>query len=230
MLERFQLLSNIGQFDNAVAAAQLPPLTKLSLVYGENGRGKTTLAAILKSASTGDPAGVLERRRLGAANPPNIVLTLAGANLTFQNGAWNAPTPDIVVFDDAFVSANVCSGIEVEAGHRQNLHELILGAPGVALNTALVDHVKRIEEHSKALRQREAAIPAGTRGALTVDQFCALPDEDDIDPKIANAERALAAAQNAQAIQARGEFVAPALPAIDADQIDTLLGLTLVDV
>ena len=75
--------------------------------------------AIHKSASTADPAGVLERRRLGAANPPNIVLTLAGANHTFQNGAWNAPTPDIVVFDDAFVSANVCSGIEVEAGHRQ---------------------------------------------------------------------------------------------------------------
>lgn len=230
LLERFQLLSNIGQFDNAVAAAHLPPLTRLSLVYGENGRGKTTLAAILKSAGTGDPAGVLERRRLGAANPPNIVLTLTGANLTFQNGAWNAQTPDIVVFDDAFVSANVCSGIEVEAGHRQNLHELILGAPGVALNTALVGHVKRIEEHSKALRQREAAIPAGTRDALTVDQFCALPDEDDIDPKIANAERALAAAKNAQAIQAHREFVSPALPAIDADQIDTLLGRTLADI
>ncbi len=68
MLERFQLLSNIGQFDRAIMAAHLPALTKLSLVYGENGRGKTTLAAILKSASTGDPAGVAERQRLGSAN------------------------------------------------------------------------------------------------------------------------------------------------------------------
>jgi ABC-type branched-subunit amino acid transport system ATPase component len=120
LLERFQLLANIGQFDNVAAAAQLPPLTKLSLIYGENGRGKTTLAAVLKSASSGDPAGVLERKRLGAVNPPHIVISVAGASRVFQNGGWGVGSPELVVFDDAFVAANVCSGIEVEAGHRQN--------------------------------------------------------------------------------------------------------------
>ena len=230
MLECFQLLSNIGQFDHAVAAAQLPPLTKLSLVYGENGRGKTTLAAILKSAGTGDPAGVTERRRLGAAGQPHIVLSVAGVNRTFQNGAWNSASPEIMVFDDAFVAANVCSGIELEAGHRENLHELILGAPGVALNAALLGHVARIEEHNRAIRQHEAAIPAATRGTLTVDQFCALPNENDVDAAIGGAERALAAARDAQAIGARAVFVSAALPAIDAASINAILGRTLGDV
>lgn len=230
LLERFQLLANIGQFDNVAPAAQLPSLTRLSLIYGENGRGKTTLAAILKSASNGDPAGVLERKRLGAANPPHIVMSVAGANRVFQNGAWNVGSPEIVVFDDSFVAANVCSGIEVEAGHRQNLHELILGAPGVALNTALVGHVRQIEEHSKAIRQLEGAIPANIRGNLSVDQFCALPSQDDVDAKIEQAERALAAARNAQAIQARSTFIAPVLPAIDIDAINAILGRTLADV
>lgn len=230
MLERFQLLKHIGQFDNAAAGTQFPSLTKLSLVYGENGRGKTTLAAILKSASTGDAAGVMERQRLASPNQPEIVLTVGGANRTFQNGAWNVVSPEVVVFDDAFVAANVCSGIAVEAGHRQNLHELILGAQGVSLNATLRGHVARIEEHNKTIRQRENAIPAATRGTLTVDNFCALPNEDDIDAKITNAERALAAARNAQAIQARASFIAPNLPAIDIGQINALLGQTLADV
>ena len=46
MLENFQLLRNVGQFDSVATGAQYP-LTKLSLIYAENGRGKTTLAAEL---------------------------------------------------------------------------------------------------------------------------------------------------------------------------------------
>ncbi len=102
--ERLALLRNIGQFEAVNAGAQLP-LTKLSLVYAENGRGKTTLAAILRSLNSGDPALINERQRLGSATPPHIVLTFAGAPLVFQNGAWTAPLERIAVFDDAFVAA-----------------------------------------------------------------------------------------------------------------------------
>ncbi len=71
--------------------------------------------------------------------------------------------PEIAIFDDAFVAANVCSGVEIAAGHRQNLHELILGAQGVALNAALQAHVVRIEEHNRALALKEVnAIPGGS--------------------------------------------------------------------
>jgi hypothetical protein len=34
-----------------------------------------------------------------------------------------------------------CSGLDIQTEHRQNLHELILGAQGVSLNTALQTHV-----------------------------------------------------------------------------------------
>ena len=59
MLDRIQLLRNVGQFNSVNAGAQLP-LSKFSLIYAENGRGKTTLAAILRSLSTGDPISILE--------------------------------------------------------------------------------------------------------------------------------------------------------------------------
>lgn len=145
-LDRLQLLRNVGQFDSANEGGQLP-LTRLALIYAENGRGKTTLASILRSASTGDPQFVTERHRLGSQHPPHLVLVArAGPPLVFQNGAWSNTLPSISVFDDYFVAQNICAGVEIGPLHRQNLHELILGAQGVELNAALQEHVTRIED------------------------------------------------------------------------------------
>jgi wobble nucleotide-excising tRNase len=226
--ERIALLRNIGQFDSVNAGAQLP-LTKLSLIYAENGRGKTTIAAILRSLSTGEPALIDERKRLGAANPPHVVLTFAGAPLVFQNGGWTAALPRIAVFDDAFVAANVCSGITIETAHRQNLHELILGAQGVTLNATLQGHVARIEEHNRDLRTKGDAIPAAARGTLTVDAFCVLAADAAIDAKIQTAERNLAAARAADAIRQRPVFLPLALPSFDVTALNALLARHLPD-
>ncbi len=221
-IERIQLLRNVGQFDSVTAGAQIP-LTKLSLIYAENGRGKTTLATILRSVGTGNPALVEERRRLGSAHPPHVVMASLGGPLTFQNGAWSARHPDMAVFDDAFVAANVCSGIAIEAAHKQNLHELILGERGVALNNALQGHIARVEEHNRTLRQKADAIPAAARGSLTVDAFSALSADPAIEVKIETAQRNLSAAQAADAIRSRPVFSALSLPAFDPDGLNTLL-------
>lgn len=229
LLERFQLLRNIGQYDSVNAGAQIP-LSTLTLIYGENGRGKTTLSSVLRSLGTGDADLVLERHRLGAANPPHVVLGFAGGvTAQFQHGAWSAPMPRIAIFDDAFVASNVCSGVEIGTGHRQNLHELILGAQGVALNAALQVHVARIEEHNRALTLKGNAIPAAARGGLNVDNFCALPADPDIEASIATAERNLAAARSADAIRQQAPFLPFTLPAFDVDGMGALLARTLPD-
>ncbi|NBC11460.1 MAG: AAA family ATPase, partial [Planctomycetes bacterium] len=193
MIHHIQLLRNIGQFDSVNAAANIA-LTRLTLVYAENGRGKTTLAAILRSLGTGDPVPIAERRRLAAAHPPHVVLDSAGGPpaTIFQNNAWTRRLDNIVVFDDMFVDQNVCSGMAVGTEHRQNLHELILGAQGVALNRQLQECVGRIEGHNKELKAKAAAIPASERGQFNVDDFCALEAREDIDAAIQEAERNLA--------------------------------------
>lgn len=183
MIERIQLLRNIGQFDNVSTPPQTA-LTPFSLIYGENGRGKTTIAAILRSLATNNPGLLTDRHRLGAQHPPHVVITHAGGQCVFQNGAWTQPLPQVAIFDDAFVSANVCSGIELQTAHRQNLHELILGAQGVALNDTLQGHVTRIEEHNTRLRELADAIPANARGPYKVDIYCSLEQDPAIDAKI----------------------------------------------
>ena len=228
MIEHIQLLRNVGLFDNHSPLPQTA-LTPFTLIYGENARGKTTLAAILRSLATNNPDLIVERHRLGAQHPPHVVFNHPGGQAVFQNGAWSQSLPDIAIFDDAFVSANVCSGIELQTPHRQNLHELILGAQGVALNTALQGHVARIEEHNATLRELADAIPAVARGPYKVDAFCNLDEDPEIDRKIQDAERRLAAAKSADAIKQRPGFQPISLPDFDIEGINDVLGRTLAD-
>jgi wobble nucleotide-excising tRNase len=215
---------NIGRFDNVATGAALP-FSRVTVVYAENGRGKTTLAAILRSLATGRGAPILERRRLGAPNPPHVVVDVdGGPSAIFQNGAWSRTAPHIVIFDDNFVAENVCSGIEVAASHRQNLHELIVGAQGVALNAALQGEVDKIEVHNRQLRDHENAIPAHRRGALDVDAFCALALPADLPRLIEEAERRLAAGRDAGRIAGMAVLPTVSLPAIDLDAFAYVLG------
>jgi len=226
MIERINLLRNIGRFDSVNEGAQFE-LTPLTLIYAENGRGKTTIAAILRSLDSGDPALIQDRHRLGATYPPHVVLIVNGARIVFQDGTWSQQLPSFAVFDDAFVSANVCSGTEIQTSHRQNLHELILGAQGVALNAELQRHVATIEEHIRELRIKEGAIPAPQRAGLSVDDFCALPADDAIDVRIQDAERNLAAARAADAIRQREPFLPLPVLGFDLPSVDHILRRTL---
>ena len=169
MITSLNLIRNIGHFDSFTTTTQLAPLT---LIYAENGRGKTTLSAILRSLGTGDPVPISERRRLAAQHQPHAILTCTGAppNAIFQNGAWNRTLPEVLVFDDVFVDQNVYSGLVVGSVHRQNLHELILGSQGVTLNQQLQTLIARIEQHNADLRRLGSLIPAAERGALSVDE------------------------------------------------------------
>ena len=223
MINSVQLLRNIGQF-HSVDAARLP-LARLTLVYAENGRGKTTLAAVLRSLASGDPLPITERRRLAAAHPPHAVVECRGGPpaAIFENNAWNRRLADLAIFDDVFVDNNVHSGLAVQAHHRQSLHELILGAQAVTLSTQLQGLVERIENHNRELRTKERAIPAADRGPFSVDEFCALPARADIDAAIQEAERALAGARDQNAIRTTRAFDSLSLPPLDTEAIDSIL-------
>jgi wobble nucleotide-excising tRNase len=229
MIEYIKLIRNIGQFDSVASGGQMP-LKRLTLIYAENGRGKTTLAAMLRSLASGDPLPIIERRRLAAANPPHVVVAPAGGSpVIFQNDAWSQRIPEIVVFDDLFVRENVHAGLEVETEQRQNLHELILGAHGVALNRSLQAHVAKIEEHNRTLRTKSDAIPAAIRGSFSVDAFCALQERADIDLAIQEAERNLAAARASDAVSQQALFDTISLPEFDGAAIVSLLQRGLAD-
>ena len=200
------------------------------MVYAENGRGKTTLSAILRSLGTGDPTPIAERKRLSATHEPHVVMqSVAGTAINFHNGAWTQTLSNLAVFDDVFVDENVFSGLSVEPGHRQNLHELILGAQGVTLGKAFRSLVDQIEEHNKALRAKGDAIPASARGNLDAEAFCALEARPGVVDELQATERLLAAAREQDAVRVASGFDPFELPAFDLEALAALLARDLAD-
>jgi wobble nucleotide-excising tRNase len=230
MITSLNLIRNIGRFDS-ITNGNNHPFAQLTLIYAENGRGKTTLSAILRSLATGDPIPVNERRRLGAANLPHAIISCSGGppDAMFQNGAWNRTLPDVLIFDDVFVDENVYSGLVVGSDHRQNLHELILGSQGVTLNQQLQALITQIEQHNREIRRRGAEIPATERGTLSVDDFCAIQANLNIDQEIQTAEQNLAASRQQDPIRTTSELPQLSLPGIDLPEIEAVLSAGLPD-
>ena len=228
MIDRIKLLQNIGRF-NSDAAGVAHELSRLTLIYADNAQGKTTLTAILRSMASGDPLPITERHRLGSQHPPKAVLSWQDvpSDVIFQNGSWNHTFGNLKVFDDHFVDENVYSGLDVSSSHRQNLHELILGDRGVALNRTLQDLVSRVTEHNTAISRHSATIPEPERYGLPVEAFCALTELSDLDEKIADAERELKATQDQGAVLTGPIFESIVLPEFDIEAIRETLGKDL---
>ncbi len=228
MINSIQLLRNVGLFDSVSGAANLV-LSRLTLAYAENGRGKTTFAAVLRSLATGNPLPIAERQRLAAQHPPHIILECSGGPplAMFQNNAWNRTLPNMAIFDDQFIDQNIYSGLAVASEHRQNLHELILGAQGVALNQRLQGLVGQVEAHNTALRAKASAISASERGTISVDEFCALPTQANIDDAIQTAERNIAAGKEQDPVRNTPSFAMFDLPTFDIEAINGVLGQNL---
>jgi wobble nucleotide-excising tRNase len=228
MINRLRLLRSIGQFDYVDSGGNIS-LNQYVLIYAENGRGKTTLSAILRSLASGDPISLVERQRLASQQPPKVVIECLGGPppAIFENGKWNRTLPDIAIFDDQFVDQNVCSGLTVEPEHRQNLHELVLGSEGVALNRQLQGLAGQIEVHIREIRAREAAIPPALRGALSVDEFCGLPNRPNTDDEFRQAERNLAAAREQDSVRTTPLFNTIELPTFGVAALARTLELDL---
>lgn len=230
MIERINLIRNVGQFDSAQPPNSLI-FKRLTLVYAENAKGKTTLCAIFRSLATGESLFIRERSRIGAQSPPHIVIQIAGSPHphVFQNWAWNSTYPNLVVFDDLFVDQNVYSGLEVSPAHRQNLHEIIIGSRGVALARLMQSLASEITSLNSEIRRKADAIPTDVREGLSVDHFCALTNGPNIDEDIRQAESRLAAFSRSDEVRNTPLFDSISLPAINKASIESLLGRTLAD-
>ena len=228
MIEAISILRNVGNFDSFDNRIN-NNFDKLALIYAENGRGKSTLATIMRSVSTGDPGPIAERRRLGSTQPPQVVLTRPDGTVAFQNNSWNRQVTEMVVFDERFVEDNVCSGMEIEPAHRRNLHELVLGAEGVSLNAATQEKIREIDGLNRELRELEDSIPAAARYGLGIEAFCNLPSLEGVDAAIEETERRLNSVRRATSIRDQPPFPEVTLPSFELEALESLLSRGLAE-
>jgi hypothetical protein len=119
LIKTIHLLRNVGQFDS-VNAAQFD-LLNLVVIYAEDGRGKTTLAAILRSARRAIP--YIYSSAIGLAHRTRPTSCCAIRRAYLVSGTAHGPgrchkSPSSTI---SSYPKNVCSGMELQPGHRQNL-------------------------------------------------------------------------------------------------------------
>lgn len=231
MITHIKYIKAIGQFEEDQSIAALP-LSQRCFVYAENGRGKTTLAAILRSLGTGESIHIAERTRLGSTSDP-VVRIATDSNTdehVYAQGQWRPSTLSIRVFDDHFISNNVCSGLEIDIEHRRNMHELVLGERGVQLVNAANTARDYRQACQRAKREAADAFTPEVLHGVSVDDFCALEAADDIDQQIAEAERVLKAAQDATQIANQPAFRSLVISSFSIDTLTGVLGRTIEDI
>src|ERR1700730_15530803 len=118
MLEKVISIKNVGRFKNCAAIGDVS-LRRYTLIFAENGRGKTTLCAILRSLFTNTPDFIIGRTTLGSMEAPEVPLVTTNGNISFRNGAWSDAFPVIAVCDGTYVSENVFVGDAVDTENRR---------------------------------------------------------------------------------------------------------------
>jgi wobble nucleotide-excising tRNase len=206
MLRKFVSIKNVGRFEKYGAGGDVE-LKRYNLIYAENGRGKTTMCAVLHSLQSGDGAPVIGRKTLGQNDPPEIEILTASGLITFHQGAWTGTLPQLAIFDSIFVSENVHSGDVVDVEHRRSLYRVIVGKQGVDL----AKEIEALDGKSRAkaaeIGQKTAAVSRFAPIAMSVDEFLGMEEQPTIVEEIESKERELDAVKQTAQIRDRAPLL-----------------------
>jgi len=215
MLERIAEIKGVGLLHDANGKQHT--CQKATLIYADNGRGKTTLASIFRSASTGDAKLITDRKTVDGTVLPKVVLHFgSGHKVSFDNDSWSEQRPELLVFDADFIERNVHSGGTVNTGHRKNLLEFALGESAVVART----EVEKATGESKTAAdkvQNTVTQLSGHHLGITLAQFEKLQQMDDVDTKIVDLQSRIIAASNVASILSKALPVAVVEPALDVN-------------
>jgi wobble nucleotide-excising tRNase len=219
-LKKITTIKNVGRFKAARVSGG--EYDHFALIYGGNGRGKTTLCAILRSLQRNEPKLIQRRKTFLATSEPEVGLLLESGLVRFSGGVWSAAQPDIHIFDQQFVTDNVHGGDQIDVEHRRNFYRIVVGPTGVAL----AEEVDRLDVEATAKQSEitfekkvlEQHLPVG----MKLETFLKLAADADIDDKIDRAAKALKAIHDGAKIATRHLLSVPSLPALPDGFLDLL--------
>ncbi len=202
-------------------------LKRVNLIFAENGRGKTTLCAILRSLQSGDAAFIIGRTTLGSTDQPEVEILTTEEMKFFRNGSWTGTDSNITVFDSMFVSENVYAGDVVSIGHKRGLYSVVVGRQGVELAQQIVALDGKSRLKATDVTEKTAAVRSFAPRGMSVDDFSALQEDGAIVDKIQSKEKELAGVRDAAQISTRGGLRRLNLPMFDRKSLDATLNSTV---
>lgn len=187
MINRVNFIRNIGRFHDCKWGGR--PFGKNTVIFGNNGNGKSTLTCILRSLATGNNNLLIARKTLGSAGSKYVELTIADDGpekaIYFKDKRWSEPKAEILIFDSKFISENIFDGENISEAQKTNLHRVVIGEKG----RQLFEQIKNKNEEVKQLdaeKRDQTNLYQGSemKNYFTFDTFSELKEDTGADKKI----------------------------------------------
>lgn len=209
MILKVEKISSVGKFRDFTAKGDIT-FNFFTLIYGDNGCGKSTLTSILRSLMNNDENII--RKRLSTNHKTNQAIQLfikdsSGnkVSITFGNAGWKDSLDNFEIFDMHFVNENIYSGFEISDEHKKKLHQFVVGAQGLAIKNKILKNKQDKEQKKQELDKIAKKIQVKVGNGLAEDEvknFIKIKTTDgiDIDKRIIAAKKALTNAQSQKTI------------------------------
>lgn len=228
MLERIEKIEGIGLLHKVNGKSY--SFGKATLIYADNGRGKSTLATVFRAAAQGRGDELIQRKTIDGSVPPTVKLQFSnGISSLFENGIWSRSAPEIVVFDGKFVDDNVHSGGSVGTVQRKNLLQFALGSAAVLARKEEEKATVDASMASETLKHLVSRL-AGFQSGMLLSAFEKLAPISDVDEQIVILQKRLAVARNANEIHRRPSPRIIEYPPFDLAALFEILRTSLEDI
>jgi len=225
MLERIEEIQGIGLLHDANGKPF--KWQKATVLYADNGRGKSTLATILRSVSSNDSAPILERKTIDGTLPPKATLQFgSGHKVTFNETMWSESRPEFLVFDADFVERNVHSGGVVNTAHRKNLLQFALGEMAVAARLA-EENATNDARNAGEVVQKIVRELSGHHEGMPLMEFEKLILVADADKQIEDFDKRIVAARSSGLLLKRSIPTAVVVPSLNLESYFEVLGTSI---
>ena len=208
LLTKIKFIQNIGRFENCKTVADAS-FDRCTLVFGENGWGKSTLADLLRSLTTNNPDILIGRKTLAGGSEQKAILHFGSQQATFENNTWSGFKPTIAVYDSVFVNENVFSGDVVSHQHLKKQYGLVIGEEGIRRVRRLEELDEQNRENNNNIRiigaELNGIISAVGADNMTQAEFLSLVVSDDIDARIKEKDIEVKQASRAKELKAAVE-------------------------
>ena len=234
MIAKIHNIRAIGKFHD-FSPCEPVQLGELTLIYSDNGRGKSTLADIFRALTLGDSKRMVGRKTFRCDFDQLVKLELADEEqLIFANYAWHGQSQDALVFDDVFISENVCAGNMVGSNQYRNLAQVVIGESAVRAQET-EDKLKLDRDSAKAekeklqeeIRDHILILDGASVGDSQVDEFVELPYESDLDVSIEQQDARVAEVERSAELLNADQFSLVTLPTLPLEELRDLLGQSL---
>jgi wobble nucleotide-excising tRNase len=187
MISSISGISGLGRIKDG----QDLPLAKFTLVYGENGTGKSTLCALFRAVRDKSKAPVQEYARLKGSGEASAKFTYSDAKkavILMLDELILDKNIQVLIFDETFVERYVYVGRESGTDQRRAFLEVIVGDEAVKIRKEL-DSVSRSQvQLARDLTTKEINLKALVT-PLDIDTFQSIAETGSLEEGIAELEQ-----------------------------------------